>query len=198
METEASRRAAAAGLTERILSRILAVGAAAIVVASVIASVFSTEASPAAKSLGVVVCIGSGVALVVFGCVGRGSLAVPVWSLGLISALCSLSFGARLGSSDSGSARVLRAGLLGFAIVVSAITSQYCLDRRFATPQAPGQARTSALTLLVQIGSAALGLVSVLTTFNGRGRMSYTWFFVGVASLFILLGVAARGLHRSQ
>jgi hypothetical protein len=119
-----------------------------------------------------------------------------VWLLTIISALCSLSLHAEPVDTDIASSRVLRAGFLGLAILTAAVASQYASDRRFAIAIAPGQLLTSALTLLLQIGSAAVGLVSVLMVFARSERVSYVWFFAGVAGLFSLLGVAALGLRR--
>lgn len=196
MEAEAPSRAAADGLTERTFSRVLSVSAVAIVVAGVVTAVVSTGASVTAKNLGVMFSVGSGVALIVFGFVGRGSLVVPVWLLAVLSALFSVSSDGESSGVTVGSSRVLRAGLLGLAIVAAAVASQYASDRRFAIPIAPGQRQMSALTLIMQLGSATLGLVSVLAAFAGDERVSYGWFFAGAGGLFSLLGVVALGLRR--
>ena len=196
MEAEAPSRAAADGLTERTFSRVLSVSAVAIVVAGVVTAVVSTGASVTAKNLGVMFSVGSGVALIVFGFVGRGSLVVPVWLLAVVSALFSVSSDGESSGVTDGSSRVLRAGLLGLAIVAAAVASQYASDRRFATPIAPGQRQMSALTLIMQLGSATLGLVSVLAAFAGDERVAYGWFFAGAAGLFSLLGLVALGLRR--
>jgi hypothetical protein len=196
MATEASRRASADGVTERTASRALSLGAAVVVVCAVVLAVFSTGASPAAKNLGLVGSVASGVGLVVFGFVGRGSLAVPVWLLTVISALSTIRFSAEPNSVQVGSAQILRAGLLGLVIVVAAVMSQFAADRRFAIPNAHGQLQRSATSILIQLGSAAAGLFSVLAVFAGNDRVSYGWFFAGVASLFCLLGVMAAGLRR--
>jgi hypothetical protein len=194
METETSRRATTDGVTERTLSRAAAVCAAVVLVGAVITSVSSTGAGTTAKSLGFLLAVVSGVALVVFGFLGRGSLMPPVWLLALLSALCTTSFSEV--PNNGGLSRVFEAALLGVSVVVAAVTSQYASDRRFATPVMPGQILISARTLLLQVGSAALGLGSAFMVSSADERVAYFWFFAGVVGLFGLLGVAVVGLRR--
>jgi hypothetical protein len=187
------------GLAERTLSRVLAASAAAAVVAGSLAMLWSSGASETAKNLGVLASFVAGIALVLFGFFGKGSLALPVWMLTLVSALTSLPFGVQSAVANNATSPSIRAGLMGIAIVASAVTSQYAFDRRFALPVAPGQLRKSTLTHLIQFGSAILGLVSVLAVLavlNAGAVMPYWWFFVGITGLFGMLVVTIVGLRR--
>ncbi len=195
METEVSGRTSRDGLIERTVSRSVSVGAALIAVAAVVGAILSTGAGSTAKNLGVVVAVASGGALVVFGFVGRGSLLIPIWMLAFLSALCTLSL-SEGDTVDGGSSRALSAGLLGLAIVVVAVTSQFASDRRFATPIMPGQLQISARTILLQVGSGVLGLVAVPVVFLSEEAVSYWWFFAGLLGLVGLLVAMAAGLRR--
>ena len=197
METEASRRASADGVSERTYSRVAAVAGIMVTVIAVIAAVLATEASPAAKNVGVVVAVGSGVALLGFGFIGRGSMVAPLWLLTLVSALCTVPTRYPVPEANGGSSRVIRASLLGLAIVVAAVVTQLASDRHLATPAAPGQLRRSVVALLTQIGSASLGLVAVVAVVPDGASVSYPWFSAGVVGLFGLLAVAALGFGRN-
>ncbi len=197
METEASRRATADGISERTFSRVAAVAGTLIAVVGVVAAVLATGATPAAKNVGVVIAAGSGATLLGFGLLGRGSMVPPLWLLTLVSALCTVPTRYPVSEASGGPSRVIRAGLLGLAIVVAAVVTQFASDRRLATPTAPGQLRRSLVALLIQIGSASLGLVAVVAIVRGGATVSYPWFFAGVLGLAGLLGVAALGFGRN-
>ena len=196
METEATSRSAADGLTERTVSRVAAVVATAMAVATVIFMVLNSDASATSTQFGVIACVGCGAALVLFALVGRGFLEPPVWTLIVIGALCVLTSDAEPLRPDRFPSPGLRAGLAGLAVVVAAITVQFAADRRFALPVANRQLRRSALTLTTQVVSAALGVLAIAVTPDG-GSVSYAWFFAGAAGLVGLIGVAALGLRRN-
>ena len=197
MEAEVARRAKANGVTERTFTRIALVFAVAMAVIGVSTAVLSCNAGGTATRFGLLGAVGSGIALLVVGFVGRGSLAVPVWLLFLISALSTVTFTYPRSEISNTSARALPAGVLGLAIVVAAVTTQFAEDRRFATPATLGQVRISALTLVSQIGSAAIGLVSIVAVTHSRAGVSYGWFLVGAFGLLSLAVATAFGLRRS-
>ena len=197
METEASRRATADAISERRFSRVAAVAGTLVAVVGVVASVLATGAAPVARNVGVVVAVGSGVALLSFAFLGRGSMVPPLWLLTLVSALCTVPTRYPVTEAGGASSRVVRAGFLGLAIVVAAVVTQFASDRHLATPTAPGQLRRSVVALLTQIGSSSLGLVAVVAIVPGGANISYPWFFAGVLGLGGLLGVAALGFGRN-
>lgn len=197
METEVADRGEADGLTERAFSRIVAVAAVVIVVVAVVLTVLSTHASGAAKNLGVLVAVGSGAALLGFGLLGRGSMLIPVWLLAAVSVLCTLTLDYPIADNDDVTRRVVRAGLLGLAIVTAAVATQFASDRRFATPAAPGQVRISGFTLLVQFLSATVGGVALVAVIPAGSTVSYAWFAAGGFGLMSLIVAASVGLRRS-
>jgi hypothetical protein len=196
METEVARRTAADGLTERTFSRIVAVTTVVTVVLAVVLTVRSTHASGAAKNLGMTVAVGSGAALLAIGLLGRGAMFAPIWLLTAVSALCTLTLDYPISDSHDVARRVVRAGLLGLAIVAAGVATQFASDRRFATPVAHGQVRVSAFTLVVQLASATLGLAALVVTIPASSTVSYGWFVGGAVGLFSLVAAAAAGLRR--
>ena len=196
MEAEVASRAATDGVTERTFSRVVAVGAVAVVVLGVSLSVLSRDAGMPAKVLGLLGSVSSGAALLGFGLLGRGFLVAPVWLLTLISALCTVRFDYSQAIDADLTTRLLRSALLGMAIVAAAVATQFASDRRFATPVSPGQVRISAFTLLGQIASAGLGLIALVATIPSTATVSYVWFIAGTLGLVGLSIAGVSGLRR--